>query len=122
ASCLLLSDGAGVRLEAHLGAREVNGHAEVAQEVAAENAALLEAAGLVDGLEIENQSAQVVLPEVGDATVAQEEQLDVVGDAGGADDTGALPLYDAVAHLQAFDSDHRNRRRTGARIEDHVDR
>src|ERR1043165_4437041 len=88
-----------VRLKAHAGAWEVNRHQEVAQKVAAEDATLLEAAGLVDGVKVEDQGAQVVLLEVGDATVTQEEQLDVVGDTGSADDADVLALDDAVAHL-----------------------
>src|ERR1043165_3869217 len=97
--CLLLDDGGRVRLKAHTGAWEVNRHQEVAQKVAAEDATLLEAAGLVDGVKVEDQGAQVVLLEVGDATVTQEEQLDVVGDTGSADDADVLALDDAVAHL-----------------------
>src|ERR1043165_4437040 len=55
--CLLLDDGGRVRLKAHTGAWEVNRHQEVAQKVAAEDATLLEAAGLVDGVKVEDQGA-----------------------------------------------------------------
>jgi hypothetical protein len=82
---------------------EIDSQSEVAQEVAAQNAALLEARCLVDRAEIQYKSAKVALQLVGHPTVADKEQPYILGNTCGADYAGRLPLDYLIAKIKPLD-------------------
>ena len=101
--CLLMTLCRGVRLEGEQRSIEVDGQSEVSQEVAAEDATLLEARGLIDRTEIQNQRPKVGLLKSGHSAFANEKHLYIFGDAGRAYDAGGLVLDYLIAEVQPLD-------------------
>ena len=92
----------GVRLEGKQRSIEVDSQSEVSQEVAAEDATLLEACGLIDRTEIQNQRPKVGLLKSSQTAFANEKHLYVFGDASRAYDTGSLVLDYLIAEVQSL--------------------
>ena len=82
---------------------EINRQFEIAEEVAAEDAALLETGSLVDGAEIEHQRAKVALLHVGYPAFANEEHLHILRYAGCASHIGGLALDYLIHQVQSSD-------------------